>query len=786
LGDNGDDALPLGMVVSAFIDSADAGAVRTTECVRCCQNCGAYPTRYTPASVFEDRDENDDEIVTRKLVSGEKASWFCLFCSQWQEGYENASQRDYVAELSNDVIEFSSALANSSNSSNSSSSSSSSNYDSDFGGDGDQDRPQCIDRLVLLVDGQLDSVQHVDALQNGVFSALDRFGAPDAPFDGSVALLIFFASHVMAFELGGDANAPSVAHAFPVARALGECERQVVDDVDRRGGWWASTVDASGKRAVADALQMALGKRRRALERRQQNVAVSRERAFAGAVHVATAIGGGDRHRRMLTRVALFSNGSPHSDEVSALLSSERIGVDDFRVQQRLGEFERVAAHASRRGVGVDFYALGHGFVHTRALHALVRPTNGVVVTLRNVDAASVAGNLVESLHARPASLSATLQFYCSSDAVRFTHLIGPLAVDDDDGDGDDGDDNDSDDGEGDNRWLWQRWLSQAKRPARRQRWRRRQQQRWRTSGDRNHSVALCMALADDLVDEDSCAVFFQVVARHRGKTRVASARVASTSKRAEFVRGIDAHVAAVLAGKQSVAQARRDSRAVDATQRAQAHIDRIMTSVSKAHTIATPEPATHLYNLPAPLLPLPRLLFSLRQSALLSDVLQHDDDIDALRCLYIDAPFDAALRMQSPELLMLDSAQPELFQMIACDITALRSDCVLLFDEHISLFVWRGANATGAMHEAAMHRAHALAANRFPRPSIMSFDEHASMARWLRARLNPSHQDPWHDQIRQSPQLASLAPEQRRQLLSRFHLTNALSYYQWASSLSK
>ena len=45
----------------------------------------------------------------------------------------------------------------------------------------------------------------------------------------------------------------------------------------------------------------------------------------------------------------------------------------------------------------------------------------------------------------------------------------------------------------------------------------------------------------------------------------------------------------------------------------------------------------------------LPRYLFLLRRGPLLGPILQHDDDIDSLRCIFLQAPFQASIRLINP-----------------------------------------------------------------------------------------------------------------------------------------
>lgn len=57
-------------------------------------------------------------------------------------------------------------------------------------------------------------------------------------------------------------------------------------------------------------------------------------------------------------------------------------------------------------------------------------------------------------------------------------------------------------------------------------------------------------------------------------------------------------------------------------------------------------------------------------------------------------------------------------------------------------------------------------------------------MARWLQCRLNPSHKDSLEEQLNSFPQIEELTLEMRNKLISKFHKTDDLSFYQYLKKI--
>lgn len=50
--------------------------------------------------------------------------------------------------------------------------------------------------------------------------------------------------------------------------------------------------------------------------------------------------------------------------------------------------------------------------------------------------------------------------------------------------------------------------------------------------------------------------------------------------------------------------------------------------------------------------------LFSTRRGPLLGPILQHKDDIDQVRCLFLNANFDDSLRMVDPKMFEIQTGE--------------------------------------------------------------------------------------------------------------------------------
>ena len=58
-------------------------------------------------------------------------------------------------------------------------------------------------------------------------------------------------------------------------------------------------------------------------------------------------------------------------------------------------------------------------------------------------------------------------------------------------------------------------------------------------------------------------------------------------------------------------------------------------------------------------------------------------------------------------------------------------------------------------------------------------------MARWMQCRLIPAHKDTEAQQLQAFPMLQTISAQDKGRLLSKFHYTDDLSYYQYLATLS-
>ena len=178
--------------------------------------------------------------------------------------------------------------------------------------------------------------------------------------------------------------------------------------------------------------------------------------------------------------------------------------------------------------------------------------------------------------------------------------------------------------------------------------------------------------------------------------------------------------------------------------------------------------------------------LFLLRRGPMLGPILQHADDIDCIRCLFLQAEYEACARILQPAFFNVHS-DGSLVQVPIEDV-ALRPNRVLLLDHFTDIFVWSGRNTVGPEFDAMRARAQSVAtqlsSSRFPRPYVMQFGEGHSMARWLLCRLIPSHKDALEAIMVSFPELAQLPPAEVDALLQ-FHDTDDESYRQFRQRLA-
>lgn len=185
-------------------------------------------------------------------------------------------------------------------------------------------------------------------------------------------------------------------------------------------------------------------------------------------------------------------------------------------------------------------------------------------------------------------------------------------------------------------------------------------------------------------------------------------------------------------------------------------------------------------------LVELPKMLFHLRRGTLLGPLLQHPDDMDFVRMLFLRANRMDAQRLLLPSLLSFNSTGR--FEELPLETLGLQSNRILFLDHHTQVLVWSGAHVAGpafdVFRSACQQRAAANSANRLPCPRVLVFKERSSAARWMQCRLIPSHKDPIEQQRLSFPQVAALSAEDMRELVSKFTPSHEMSFHQYYKML--
>lgn len=297
-------------------------------------------------------------------------------------------------------------------------------------------------------------------------------------------------------------------------------------------------------------------------------------------------------------------------------------------------------------------------------------------------------------------------------------------------------------------------------------------------SGDQGVTV-LC-ELRDDVLASHlyvQVSLSYELPSGQRLK-RTVTQRLQVTGNKAVFLESVEADTQAVLIAKRLVSAARDNPMPDAMLPDLDARVKRLL-AVAVVPTV----PA-----LPSSVVTLPRWLYLLRRGPLLSAVLQHEDDIEALRVLFLHASLPTALRLLQPELYVCaqDLASGAIgFMHAPLEDLMLQSDLVLFLDRHTDIFVWIGrsvsASVAAKLQEACLVRA-ASERHRFPAPLVQVFSEGSSMARWLLCALIPSHKDSREAQMALVPRLAQLDPAVYTQLVTKFHHTDDIVRLQLAS----
>lgn len=287
--------------------------------------------------------------------------------------------------------------------------------------------------------------------------------------------------------------------------------------------------------------------------------------------------------------------------------------------------------------------------------------------------------------------------------------------------------------------------------------------------------------------DIESDHVFFQFAIRYSNVyqadiSRVVTVRLPTVDSVSAYLSSFQDEVAAVLIAKRTLLRAKNFSEAIDM----RTMIDERVKDI--ALKFGSQVPKSKLYRFPKELSALSELLFHLRRSPLLGNIIGHDDERSVLRNLFLNASFDLSLRMVAPRCLMYREGGT--FEELPAYDLAMQSDKAVVLDHGTDVFIWLGAELaadegrSAAALAACRTLAEELSEFRFPAPRILAFKEGSSQARYFVSRLIPAHKDPPYEQEARFPQLRSLTPEERIKLKSSFLFFDDPSFCEWMRSL--
>eukprot|EP01125_Pyxidicula_operculata_P007105 TRINITY_DN2419_c0_g2_i3.p1 TRINITY_DN2419_c0_g2~~TRINITY_DN2419_c0_g2_i3.p1 ORF type:complete len:663 (-),score=157.65 TRINITY_DN2419_c0_g2_i3:134-2122(-) len=276
---------------------------------------------------------------------------------------------------------------------------------------------------------------------------------------------------------------------------------------------------------------------------------------------------------------------------------------------------------------------------------------------------------------------------------------------------------------------------------------------------------------------------------------RVITTSITSTTSLQSFRESINPHVVAILISKLNVLNARKrvqpiqsifDSLDKDLYKILYHNSDKSSTSTTST-TTTTDRKGLHI---PQKISAIPRKLFLLRRGPLLGPILQHPDDIDYIRCIFLYSTYQDAIRLIDPPLLVTQISQEGTISFLEFPLEdlALQSTNILILDHHTDIFVWSGSLVSGPEYDIVRQRClqyiDQVTMYRFPSPQVRVFKEGDSNSRWLQCRLIPSHKDSPQEQAQSFPQILELDESSRQQLLSKFHRTDDLSFNQYLRKL--
>jgi hypothetical protein len=303
------------------------------------------------------------------------------------------------------------------------------------------------------------------------------------------------------------------------------------------------------------------------------------------------------------------------------------------------------------------------------------------------------------------------------------------------------------------------------------------------TSVNQWSTLALYFDLDEDLADDE---IFFQFTVQYtdtqlRRVTRVITESLKTTGSMSTYLASFNLDNWLVLLAKKCVLAAEQSESAVDA-------VHQVLDERLKTVVQSVGELKENNYVLPASLETLPFKIFMLRRSPVLGQILQHPDDIEYLRGLFLSMTPDACQRVIEPLLLLASPDNNFTPTPTVAENLVLQSNHVILFDQQTDVYIWSGQNVLGAEYDHVRDRCREiiddLAQDRFPRPVVRVFNENQPDTRWLESRLIPAHRDSFKEQVRSFPALQQLTDKMLQLFITKLQRTEELSYNQYYNQL--
>eukprot|EP00026_Physarum_polycephalum_P002452 Phypoly_transcript_02458.p1 GENE.Phypoly_transcript_02458~~Phypoly_transcript_02458.p1 ORF type:complete len:897 (+),score=111.23 Phypoly_transcript_02458:48-2738(+) len=442
--------------------------------------------------------------------------------------------------------------------------------------------------------------------------------------------------------------------------------------------------------------------------------------------------------------VIVFTNGGPSYGPGALPLNDTEV-EGSHQLEHAHEFFKNLGQKAARTNTSVTFLCGGAANFHTPTLHTVCLPSGGSLLLLRDFMNSSLHSNL-QLITTRCTGRNGIFDVR-TSESVQLTRIIGPSSP-------------------------IPKFDPEGEIPT------EGTNTCYMASVIPTQSFSIFYEPVEDIVAD---YVYFQFVTRYTTHdntriVRVVTRRVGTTGNIKTFLSSLDLDVSFVLLSKRLVLSARKGLDSDDVTR----ELDKSFKDILQA--FGDRSARTHRYEFDTEILQkLPRKLFSTRRGPLLGPILQHKDDIDQVRCLFLNANFDDSLRMVDPKMYEIQTGE---WIEVPLTTLALQSKNILYLDHHTQILVWSGQDAVGPqfdhIRDLALREAHNVSSTRFPQPQIMLFNEGSSMSRFLLCRLGPDHKDDLNDQIAIYPQLARLPPAERSALLAKFHYTDDPSFSQY------